>query len=1256
MSEAVKEETRESSLVVIGSSAGGIEAISVLVSTLPTDFPAPIVLAQHLDPTRASNLDMILRQRSTLPVELVTGRSRLEPRKVYVVPANRQVSIEDGHVDVQTEATNRTRPRPSVDLLFASAARAYGDRLIAVILTGSGSDGAAGAVEVKNAGGTVLVQNPQTARFPSMPLALPPCIIDSEAELEQIGPLLYDLLTGLTLPHAEEKTDEVLRQILIHISHQAALDFRPYKTSTILRRIGRRMVVTHNRNMRDYLEYLKQHPEEVGELVKAFLINVTQFFRDPDAFVALKNDILPEIITHARDRDRTLRVWTAGCATGEEPYSLAMILTDLLGAELAEWNVKIFATDVSETAINFARRGLYAENVISGVPSAHRDRFFERADHGYRVTKTLRQMVIFGQQDLTQSAPFPRIDLILCRNVLIYFTPELQDYVLNQFAFSLMPGGYLFLGKAETVRPTQTYFELVNKHWKLYRCIGSAIPAGRAQHLTEQQLPRLEGRPTSRPNTLTVKQIPEREALSTQLELGQLRRLNELLLRFLPTGVVVIDRSYRVLTANSTARRLLGLREVGTEQDFLHAVRGIPYTPVRNAIDSVFRERNSLTLPEVTLDPTMGGNNRSVTLSIALMQQEAGTTDLAVMSVIDITEQLQVQRQLETSQAEHAQLMQELSTTNARLNDTNKELLDANEELQVSNEELVLAHEELQATIEEFETTNEELQATNEELETSNEELQATNEELETTNDELRARTSELQEMTQLIENERTRLLEMIELAPFTVLVLRGPRLLVEAFTPRFAPTVEVGAVQNRPIDEVFDHFWQNGARLVRLIHEVYSQNVTRTTARVLSRASKDEAHVERYVVYTLVPSHDATGRVSGVLIYALDETERLLKEAEEERKRLRMIFEHIHAAALALYDAQTARFIMGSPRYLDMVAYLNGKDRSELPGSLFYELTPLASGQEARKIWKSVIEGRTPLRRSEVRIKLAEDEPETVWDWTLTPIARKEEPDTVEYLLATAVEITEQTQVRQEAEELNRLKDEFLSLSSHELRTPLTSILGNAELLHRKLEQRDKAPDSSDQDLQAIERIIRQSKRLNRLIDEMLDATRIQGEVLELNNAADINLVEVTQRVIDSYTALGSEIILEDTADALVGNWDEARLEQVLHNLLGNALKYSPEDTSVKVRLERQNNEAVVSIKDQGPGLNTEEQAHIFDRFYRLSRDEKSNVEGLGLGLYIAQHVITRFGGRLWVESKPGEGSTFSFALPLKMAVVRSE
>src|SRR5438132_6022026 len=517
-------------LVVVGSSAGGVEALSILVSTLPADFPAPIVLAQHLDPNRPSSLDGILQRRTQLSIDVVNSRTHLQPGKIYVVPANGHVTIDDSDVEVQGD--HNKRPRPSVDLLFSSAAEVYGERLIAVILTGSGSDGAAGAVDVKNAGGTVIVQDPQTARYPSMPLALPPTLVDFEVAIERIGPLLYDLLKkGESLPQPEEKTDDVLRSILEQVSRQANIDFRLYKSSTILRRISRRMAVTHCSTMHDYLDYLKANPQEVGELVKAFLINVTQFFRDPDAFAYLQSEILPKLIAQARERDRVLRFWTAGCATGEEPYSLAMLLIDLLGTELPEWSVKVFATDLDEAAISFARRGLYSENLLKTVPAEYRDRFFERVDHGFRISKTLRQMVIFGQQDLSRSAPFPRIDLVLCRNVLIYFTPELQDYVLNQFAFSLSPGGYLFLGKAESVRPNQSYYELVNKHWKVYHSTGNALPTLRRPGLPDTRMQRVDGHTFNRSGKSVGIQTADQEA-PAPLELGQLRRFNELLLRF----------------------------------------------------------------------------------------------------------------------------------------------------------------------------------------------------------------------------------------------------------------------------------------------------------------------------------------------------------------------------------------------------------------------------------------------------------------------------------------------------------------------------------------------------------------------------------------------------------------------------------------------------------------------------------------------------------------------------------------------------
>ncbi len=896
MNEIEAMETNIGDLVVIGSSAGGVEALSVLVNTLPGDFPAPIVLAQHLDPNRPSSLDGILQRRTRLKVEVVTSSTKLQPGRIYVVPSNRHVSIKNHLVEVQEDRGKR--PQPSVDTLLSTAADAYGDHLIAVVLTGSGSDGAVGAIDVKNVGGTVIVQNPQTARYPSMPLALPPTVVDFEANVEQIGPLLYDLLMGVNIQKTEERTEDVLREVLEHVGRQARIDFRPYKTSTILRRISRRMAVTHNRTIRDYADYLRIHPGEVGELVKAFLINVTQFFRDAEAFAFLKSEILPRLVARAHERDRVLRFWTAGCATGEEPYSLAMLLIDILGAELSQWSVKIFATDLDEAAINFARRGLYSENLLKSIPNEYQNRFFERVDHGYRISKTLRQMVIFGQQDLSRSAPFPRIDLVLCRNVLIYFTPELQDYVLNQFAFSLCPNGYLFLGKAETVRPIRAFCELVSKQWKVYRCVGNALPSARRQTFPNTNSLHLERSQMNRQHDNIGKPSVDQQSPSPSLEPGQLRRFNELLLRYLPIGIIIIDRSYRVLTANGAARRLLGLRDVGNEQDFLHAAHGIPYHETRNAIDTVFRERTVLDLPEVELDVSAGGNGRFVSLSISLMQLDAGSPDLVAISIIDITQQVQVRHQLETVQAEQAQLVSELSTANKRLSDVNKELMDANEELQVANEELVLTHEELQASIEEFETTNEELQATNEELETNNEELQATNEELETTNDELRARTSELQELASILESERGRLAEMVELSPFYILVLRGPSLIVEVYNPRHARSIEAQSVQGRPLDEVIDLFWEAGVEIVHLARDAYRLDKVHTMPRMLTHLPGTQdlygGQVEAYFTYTIVPSHDTNGKVDGVIIYTLDETEKRSQEAEEERVQARKNLEHL--------------------------------------------------------------------------------------------------------------------------------------------------------------------------------------------------------------------------------------------------------------------------------------------------------------------------------------------------------------------------
>jgi two-component system CheB/CheR fusion protein len=409
-------ETRPvSQLVVVGSSAGGIEALSVLVSSLPEDFPAPIVLAQHLNPTRTSQLDQILRRRSKLPLRIVTDHEPLVAGTIYVVPANRHVSISDHAIELQD---GKERPMPSIDLLLASASDSFGESLIAVILTGTGSDGANGARIVHEAGGVVIIQNPEGADFPSMPRSLAPNTVDLVADLERIGPSLSALLSGMS-PTALPDDRRQLEAFLNEVRDRLGIDFSSYKTPTIRRRLQRRIVATDSGDLEGYIQHLDAHPQEYSKLLDSFLIKVTQFFRDPDLFAYLKERTLPELIERARAHNREIRIWSAGCATGEEAYSLGIVLAETLGDEVDLFDVRIFATDADPGAIAYARVGAYPERALLGVSDDIIARYFTHDPGMYYVRKRVRSMIVFGEHDLGRRAPFPRIDLVMCRNVLI---------------------------------------------------------------------------------------------------------------------------------------------------------------------------------------------------------------------------------------------------------------------------------------------------------------------------------------------------------------------------------------------------------------------------------------------------------------------------------------------------------------------------------------------------------------------------------------------------------------------------------------------------------------------------------------------------------------------------------------------------------------------------------------------------------------------------------------------------------------------
>ncbi|MDF2759128.1 MAG: hypothetical protein K0S99_1760 [Thermomicrobiales bacterium] len=743
----------DNQLVVIGASAGGVEALLGLIERLPADFPAPIVIAQHLDPRQPSQLNALLTTHAALPIRTVTGQEKLQPGTVYVVPANRDVEIGDHHVSVHPATSSRAKP--SVDRLLISAAHVFREGLFAVILTGTGIDGAAGAQAVKAYGGTVVIENPATARFPGMPEAVPAAAVDIVADLAAIAPLLSELLAGTYgLPSTGDGNE--LPSFLEQIREQTGLDFAAYKRATILRRLQRRMATVGAQTLPDYRRYVDRHPDEARQLAATFLIKVTEFFRDPDLFETLREQLLPQLIADARERGE-LRIWSAGCATGEEAYSLAMVLADLLGDELDTLPVRIFATDVAADALELARRGIYPASALQDLPPDLIDRHFTHIDGVYEVQRRVRDLIVFGEHDLGHRAPFPRIDLVLCRNVLIYFTAGLQRRALQRFAFALRPGGYLVLGKAETVSPLPEFFALEQPRLKLFRRIGTDAPIPESERFGDLAF-NLGRRPPPRP--------PRRglAPASTEIASESLPApLAYTLLAELSVGVMTVNRDYDIRTINGAARSLLGLHGTSIGADLIHALGPVLATPLRRALDAALRGEASAETYTAARDAVEGiSRDLRITCSPVRRDGAEAPVESVLVEVVDISRALEPGRALETELAqirtERDALREQIAAVVPELRQlraSNQRLAGEHERLRFDNEQLQLGTEEAQAATEEVETLNEELQATNEELETLNEELQATVEELRATNDELHARTSELELMASELEERR---------------------------------------------------------------------------------------------------------------------------------------------------------------------------------------------------------------------------------------------------------------------------------------------------------------------------------------------------------------------------------------------------------------------------------------------------------------------------------------------------------------------
>ncbi len=719
----------------VGSSAGGLESLEQLFRSAPTDGGIAWVLVPHLDPNHASLLAEILQRATAMPVSQAIDGQALEPNTVVVVPPNRELTLGGGRIRVSLSALPRGQRMP-IDRFFRSLAEECGERAIGVVLSGSGTDGSLGVRAIHGAGGVSFVQEPATATFDGMPLSaaaggmatflLPPAAI---------APRVVEYVRSRFGAAQEDGRDAApttkgIEQLLALLRMSTGHDFSLYKRSTITRRIERRMAVLGASTVEEYSALATERADELQVLFQELLINVTSFFRDPAAFAALERE-LPQLFAECTPT-RPFRAWVPACATGEEAYSIAILLREQLNAALGQTTVKLYATDIDEPAIAAARSGFYPPNIVSDISPERLTRFFDKEDAGYRIRKAVREMMVFARQDLVHDPPFTRLDLISCRNVLIYLEPELQNRLLATFHFALRPGGLLLLSPSESIGAAVDLFRTVDRRHKLF----AAKPTGSSTRL--------------RASSLAGTQSPWRPA-ETLPQAAREPRVSEvsrraLLDAFAPPAVLIDERGAILFVHGDTGPYLRPAPGQPT-LDLPAMTRDELQVAVRSAIADAVAGRHEAVATGTVTSP--GREAKTVTVTVRPIAAP-GAEPLRLL----VTFEPRVGVRVPPGKIPVA------SRKTGRLRDLEREVLATREGLQASlealqltNEELRAANEELQSANEELQSTNEELQSTNEELETSREELQSVNEELVTLNAELQAKIEQLAVMQNDMKN-----------------------------------------------------------------------------------------------------------------------------------------------------------------------------------------------------------------------------------------------------------------------------------------------------------------------------------------------------------------------------------------------------------------------------------------------------------------------------------------------------------------------
>ncbi len=692
-------------IVSIGTSAGGVQALQALFDALPDGTGASFVVIVHLDPQAHSDLASILASRTRMPVLQVQTKEQIKPNHVYVIPPDRLLQITNHGISA-VEFDKPRGQRTAIDLFFRSVAQRTGGGF-AVILTGAGSDGAIGVRAVKETGGIVLVQDPEEAEHSSMPRsAIATGVADFVLPLRELAARLTELIAKKHRTAEDQFDQELLGRIFAQVNLRTGHDFSKYRRSTVLRRIARRMQVTRSDDLQGYYEFLRANVDEAQSLLNDMLISVTTFFRDAEVFELLRTRIVPQLF-RGKDPNQQIRIWVPGCATGEEAYTIAILLLEEASQQQIRPPIQVFGSDLDTRALGTAREGRYPIAIEVDVNQERLRRFFiHEADH-YRVRQDLRDIVLFANHNLLKDPPFSRIDLISCRNVLIYLDHQVQDEVLKTLYYALNAGGYLLLGPTETADRAQGLFRLIDQKARLYH--STAAPTEKARvvpqlHAPGKEPPILRART---PSMATSEVVAHRRALEQAA----------------PPSVLV-DASHQVLHLSENAGRYTQPIGGPLTGDLVDLVRPEFRAELRAALHRAFDQHHpTLSLPILV---TFNGAPHRVDLQVKPLSPEEGAEGTALVLFIEgeaVDPRLVSQDTERVTDNTVRRLTEELELTQARMRTLREESDAANEELRASNEELQSINEEYRSTSEELETSKEELQSINEELTTVNIEL-----------------------------------------------------------------------------------------------------------------------------------------------------------------------------------------------------------------------------------------------------------------------------------------------------------------------------------------------------------------------------------------------------------------------------------------------------------------------------------------------------------------------------------------------------